>query len=415
MARAALANLFDRTRLAPLADGLMVAVAASLPWSTSLTGILLVLWLIALMPTLDWADLRRELTTAAGGLPVLLFMLGALGMLWADGALIERWKGLDSFFKLLVIPLLFVQFRRSGRGLWVFGAYGLACLALLLLSSLFWLWPASVFLSTQDAAVPVKNAATQSGEFVTCIFVLLFLAIDCFEQQRWRWLAGTLAVVFGMVVNILYVATGRTALVIMPILLVVLGLKKLAAKGILILFAAAILFGTVAWLSSPYLRYRTMAVWTDIQSYEASNAQNSTGERLEFLRKSAAFVREAPIFGHGTGSIHSLFIKSSEGKTGAAGSATTNPHNQTFAVAIQLGLLGAVVLWAMWIAHLYLFRSDGLAAWVGLVIVAQNIIGSLFNSHLFDFAQGWVYVLGVGVAGGMVLKNRSLRKSGVAP
>jgi len=30
----------------------------------------------------------------------------------------------------------------------------------------------------------------------------------------------------------------------------------------------------------------------------------------------------------------------------------------------------------------------------------------LFNSHLFDFTQGWGYVFGVGVAAGMVLKQR---------
>ena len=112
------------------------------------------------------------------------------------------------------------------------------------------------------------------------------------------------------------------------------------------------------------------------------------------------------MIGHGTGSIPELFAKSAIGQTGAAASATTNPHNQTFAVAIQLGLVGAVVLWAMWIAHLTLFRGGGLAEWVGLVVVIQNVVGSLFNSHLFDFVQGWVYVFGVGVAGGMVLKRR---------
>jgi O-antigen ligase len=410
MASNTISNPIDRTRLAQAADGLMVAVAVSLPWSTSATAILLVLWLLALIPTLEWADVRKELLTAAGGLPVLLFLLGALGMLWADVPLDERWNGLDSFFKLLVIPLLFVQFRRSDRGLWVLAGYGLACAAVLLVSSVFWIWPATVFVRVQDVAVPVKNAATQSGEFVTCIFVLLYLAIDYFERQRWRWLIGVIVVVLGMAVNILYVATGRTALVIMPVLLVLLAVKRLATKGILILLTAAIFCGAAAWFSSPYLRVRTITIWTDVQSYEASNAQNSAGERLEFLRKSAAFVREAPIFGHGTGSIHALFIKSSEGKTGAAGSATTNPHNQTFAVAIQLGLMGALVLWAMWVAHLYLFRGGGFAAWVGLVIVVQNIIGSLFNSHLFDFAQGWV-----GVAGGMVLKNNPPPKAGAAP
>jgi len=58
-------------------------VAVSLPWSTSATGILLVLLLLALIPTLDWDGLRRELVTAAGGLPVLLVALGVLGMAWA--------------------------------------------------------------------------------------------------------------------------------------------------------------------------------------------------------------------------------------------------------------------------------------------------------------------------------------------
>jgi hypothetical protein len=33
----------------------------------------------------------------------------------------------------------------------------------------------------------------------------------------------------------------------------------------------------------------------------------------------------------------------------------------------------------------------------------------LFNSHLFDFHEGWMYVLGVGVAGGMILRARDNR------
>ena len=53
-----------------------------------------------------------------------------------------------------------------------------------------------------------------------------------------------------------------------------------------------------------------------------------------------------------------------------------------------------------------LFRGEGLAAWIGLMVVVQNIFTSLFNSHLFDFHEGWMYVLGVGVAGGMVLGAR---------
>ncbi|MEZ5787166.1 MAG: hypothetical protein R3D62_12045 [Xanthobacteraceae bacterium] len=52
-----------------------------------------------------------------------------------------------------------------------------------------------------------------------------------------------------------------------------------------------------------------------------------------------------------------------------------------------------------------LFRGGGLVGWLGLVIVVQNIISSLFNSHLLDFTQGWTYVFGVGVLGGLVRRG----------
>lgn len=394
-------------RLTITADWLAAAVAASLPWSTSATAILIVAWLVTVVPTLDRSNLRRELLTPAGGLPVLLVVLGILGTLWADVTWLERWKGLDSFFKLLVIPLLLVQFRRSDRARCVFAAYLIACTLLLLLSSMFYLAPGTAFLFTRDVAVPVKNAATQSGEFVTCIFGLLYLAIEAFERRRWLWMAGLLALALGFLANILYVATGRTALVVILVLLALLAFRTLSMKGVVVVLVGAVAVGSVGWFSSPHLRDRTTQLWTDYEKYEARDERNSSGERMEFYKKSVAFIRAAPVIGHGTGSITSLFEKAATGESGSASSATTNPHNQTFAVAIQLGLLGALVLWAMWIAHLLLFRAAGLAEWIGLLVVVQTIVGSLFNSHLFDFGQGWVYVFGVGVAGGIALKNRA--------
>ena len=131
MAGLSIVNGVDQAKLARLADVLVVGVAVSLPWSTSATAILVVLWLLALIPTLRWADIRRELATPAGGLPVLLVALGLAGMLWADVILLERWKGFDSYLKLLVIPLLFVQYRRSDHGEWVFAGYVFSCVALL--------------------------------------------------------------------------------------------------------------------------------------------------------------------------------------------------------------------------------------------------------------------------------------------
>jgi O-antigen ligase len=146
-------------------------------------------------------------------------------------------------------------------------------------------------------------------------------------------------------------------------------------------------------------------IFTETEHYEQKNAITSSGERIAFWTKSLRFIESAPLFGHGTGSIPEQFQRAAVGQTGAQGEVSTNPHNQTFAVGIQLGLLGIVVLWAMWISHFMLFRGAGLLPWIGLVILTQNIVGSLFNSFIFDFTEGWLYVVGIGVAGGMIQRQ----------
>src|SRR5690349_2210399 len=107
---------FDRAFLTRFADWAAVAVAIALPWSTSAVGIAIAVWLVLLLPSLDWDCVKRELATAAGGLPVLLWCLGAIGMLWADVSWHDRLAGFDGFHRLLAIPLLLAQFRRSGNG-----------------------------------------------------------------------------------------------------------------------------------------------------------------------------------------------------------------------------------------------------------------------------------------------------------
>jgi O-antigen ligase len=159
------------------------------------------------------------------------------------------------------------------------------------------------------------------------------------------------------------------------------------------------------------LRWKAETVLMDYRLYKEQNAPTSVGMRLEFWQKSLRFFSEAPIFGHGTGSIRGLFEKAAVGQSGAAAEVIGNPHNQTLNVAIQWGAIGIVVLYAMWLVHLLLFRGDGVVAWIGLMLVVQNITTSLFNSHLFDFHEGWMYVLGVGVAGGLLQQQRRCRFS----
>ena len=395
----------DRVTLAHVADALMVAVAVALPWSTSALGILLVLWLLAFIPTLEWNDVRRELLTPAGGLPVLLFVLGVIGMAWADVSLLERWKGLDGFIKLLVIPLLMAQFRRSDNGMRVFIAFLAACVALLIASWVVAIWP-YMPKGSQDYGVAVKSYIVQSAEFAICAAGLLYLAIEAALRGRWLRAASLALLALAFLQDIFFVATSRTTLAIIPVLLLLYGFWRFGWKGVFGAAAAGLILGGTLWAASPMLRHRATGVYTEAEKYEAQKRATPTGERIVYWTRSLRFLESAPLLGHGTGSITAMFRQAAMGHFGIAGEISTNPHNQTFAVAIQLGLIGVAVLWAMWIAHLLTFRGGGLAAWVGLVIVAQNIVGSLFNSFLFDYTEGWLYVVGFGVAAGMVLGER---------
>src|SRR5262249_31759379 len=382
----------------------------SLPWSTSLTAVLAGLWLLAFIPTLDLPVLKRVLLSPAGRIPVVLVMLGAIGMLWADVSWAERLNGVGSFFKLLFIPLLLHQFYRSDSGWRVLTGFVGSCVLLLILSWSFWAYGIPTGSPSAPAAspgVPVKDYISQSGMFTICVFVILRSAREKWRVTR-RGLALALVVLAGVFfADILYVATSRTFLIVIPVLLVVFGYQTFRWKGVIFFLVGFLGLAFVAWPSSSFLRQRVTSFFGDLSSYQPSANPTPSGERVEFWRKSLGFIREAPVFGHGTGSIRDQFGRSAAGQSGMAAEIAANPHNQTLAVGIQLGLVGIAVLLAMWIAHLALFRSDSFAAWVGLVVVVQNIAGSLFNSHLFDFTQGWAYVVGVGIAGGVVLRESS--------
>ncbi|MFZ0094611.1 MAG: O-antigen ligase family protein [Pseudolabrys sp.] len=411
MAGLSIADPVVRAKLVRISDGLMVAVAVSLPWSTSATSILLVLWLLGCCPTLEWSIVRRELMTPAGGLPVLLFMLGVLGMAWADVTLLERWKGLDGFFKLLVIPLLMVHFRRSDNGMRVFIGFLFACVALLIASWIVTVWP-DIPKGSIDPGVAVKAYIVQSAEFTMCAAGLLYLAVEAARGGRWSILTASLVLALAFLHDVFFIATSRTTLVVIPVLILIYGARQFGWKGFFGAAAAGLAIAAALWTTSPYLRDRAISVLTQTEKFAYENKTTSTGQRIVYWTKSLHIIENAPLIGHGTGSITEMFGRAALGHSGIWAEVPSNPHNQTFVVAIQLGLIGATALWAMWVSHFLLFRGAGLTAWLGLVVVTQNIVGSLFNSFLFDFTEGWLYVLGVGVAGGMVLRQFDAARAG---
>lgn len=390
-------------------DVVAVLIALSLPWSTSLVGIFGVVLLIAIAPTVDlkafWTLLKRPICVA----PIALFCLALVGTLWSDAAWGARFYAVGPTAKLLVLPVLLYHFQRSSRGTAVFIAFLVSCTLLMLMSWLVFAYPHLALRAPApgEQGVFVKNYIDQSQEFTLCAVALAYPIVMLLRARR-IWPAILLIVIaLSLFANMALVVVSRTALVTVPIMFAVFALLHLRWRSIVLIICAAATLSVVAWYASPQFRWTAESFQRDYKLYMERNEPTSLGLRLEFWRKSLGFFAEAPLIGHGTGATRGLFERvATGGVTQASGEVIGNPHNQTLNVAVQWGIVGVAILYTMWVLHLLLFRGGGFVNWIGLLVVVQNIFSSLFNSHIFDFHEGWMYVLGVGVAGGMALNER---------
>lgn len=387
------------------ADVLAALIAASLPWSTTAPSIFVGLWLLAVTPTIDWRDYARRFAQPAFALPFAFLLLALLGVLWSDGAWADRLHAIKPVVKLMLIPALLYHFSRSERGYWVGLAFLASCGLLAVTSWIVLLDPAWKITATASAGVPVKNYIDQSQEFTLCAFALALPALTFWRGGSPAATAACLALILLFVTNMVFVASARTALLCIAVLLALLARRHLSRRAAMFLLVGTVAASALAWTTSPYLRQRIADVAVEYRHGREDISRASTAQRLTYWRKALHAFAEAPLIGHGTGSIKRQFERASTSGSNLDAEIVSNPHNQTLNVAMQWGLLGVVLLYAMWIAHLRLFVGDGLAAWIGLAAIVQNIASSLLNSHLFDFHEGWMYVLGVGVAGGMALKE----------
>ena len=425
-------------------DVFAILTAVSLPFSTSLTAIFVVAMLIAWVPFLDLRAFLQSLRRPVAAVPIAFFALALIGTLWSDTAWGARFYAVFPTAKLLVLPVLFYHFERSERGVWVLTAFLASCTLLMLMSWAVSCVPGLTLKPAEDASrgIFVKNYIDQSQEFVLCAVGLAYPIVQLLRAQKIWQAAGISAISLSLIANMVFVVVSRTALVTVPILLVMFGLLHLRLRTNLLMLGAAIVLGLMVWfipfgtiwsdiapnacerlassldmsaarremLNSSSLKWTFRTFSRDYQLYEDENVPTSFGERVTYWKYALKFIADAPLVGHGTGSSKRLFEQAAHEQDWAKGIRVfPNPHNQTLNVAIQWGALGIIVLYAMWLVHLLMFRGGGFASWIGLLVVVQNVLTSVFNSHIFDFHEGWMYVLGVGIAGGMVLKSKAVQ------
>ncbi|MBN9007102.1 MAG: O-antigen ligase family protein [Rhizobiales bacterium] len=393
-----------------------MAMAASLPWSTTVFGIFTVLWFICLIYAADGQQFAETLRRPECFLPIAIFALAVAGMFWSDAPWAARVHIAGTMVKLLAVPPLIYQFERSERSAAVFLVFLASCTVLLALSWINWLEPRTILFKAIIPGVPVKNWITQGVEFVLCFFGSLALAIIKWRNDRHYTSLGFVLIALCFLLNMIFVAAAsRTSLVSLPLLMVVATFRYLGWRRAVPLYGVIVVVICATWFASPALRGRLESIHDQYAQYADHGKITSVGLRLEYWSKALQFIRTAPFAGHGTGSIRGLFARDAIGKTIVADQIVANPHNQTLYFAIEWGVIGIILLWAMWIAHFLMFTEIRWISWLGIIVVSQNIFDSLFNSHISDYVEGWIYVMGVGVAAGMISRSRKPASPAVIP
>ena len=386
-----------------------IATAFTLPFSTSGEAIAVSVFSVLAVLTMDYTRLAAVLRKPQAYLPLALFALILIGVLWSMLPLGSAIKWVGPYAKLLLIPLVMATAFTPKQALQIGYGFLAGCVLMLALSYLYFLWPTGPWSWFKSPGVPFKDNAVQSECFGLCAFGLSLAASRLWNQvERWRVIAiAVLAALFFADIFMLYISkTGAlTAAALLGLLLLLIGGWR---RGLLIAVAVLAIAALALTVSKP-AQQRLAEIVVDMKAGNSGSTSMetvSTASRLDFWRKAVEFVRAAPLLGHGTGSIRPLYQTLEATRPSPYGEAVADPHNQVLHTVLQVGLVGGLLLLAMWAAHGWMFFGRNIASALGLAVVLQHVIGSMFNSHLSQVTQGMLYCTAVGLLGSLLLRAR---------
>ena len=386
-----------------------VTTAFMIPVSTSGQAIALSFSVLFVVLTVERREWLNTIATPAAAVPVILYLLMLIGMSWSPTPFAPG-GGVTHYAKLLLIPVTMACAFTSREALQIGYGFLAGCLVVLVLSFLsFFILLPPPFRHAMDG-VPLKDNAVQSGCFALCAFALALGGVRVWVRGYRQRATAMIILALIFLADIFMIFISKTG-VLMTVALV--GLFVIHAGGwrrfLLVAAPVALVVAIALWSSAPaHLRLAEIA--RDIHAVDGDKGSSeptlSTASRLDFWSKAVEFIKEAPVFGHGTGSTKSLYQSLEATRPSPYGEAVPDPHNQFLAIAIQVGLAGGALLLIMWAVHFSMFIGRGFASAIGQAVVIQNFIGSLFNSHLSTVTQGMLYCLAVGLLGGLVQRAR---------
>jgi O-antigen ligase len=354
--------------------------------------------------------LRHACAQPLGVATLLLIVVIALAMLWADVPWRERWTTFWSWRKLWMIPVALALFGplawKRRLAIAFVGVCGVAVIASFVLVAAEGRLPTMYELALSGSLL--RNHSAQSMAFATAAFVALWLAADPGESRRWRIAAAILAALF--VLNMAFITPGRSGFLSLVVMLAVLAVFSLRSRRTVIATAALALIFAGAIAVSPLARDRIQLAVNEWNQSATQTYKTSMGMRAVIYENTLQVVREHPWLGAGTGGFAAAYEKQVKGRYNDWRAVpTVDPHSQYLFFLAEQGLVGLIAFLGF-IAAALLDRGDSSRA---RIVAVGMLLGwcatSLLSSHFKTFSEGHLltFFLGVMLARPLPLSDRS--------
>ncbi len=381
----------------------IVATSFSIPLSTSFTGIfsgcLLLCWVLSgKLATLP----RLFVNTPSIFAALLLLAFFCVATLYSPIEFNEALDTLKKYRELIFFPIVVSLLmesksdRRKAENGFLFG-----CITLLIISYLIYL-----------SIIPQAKHGNSVIYHITHSYFMAILAFWSGHKiaEQSRYIYFWISIFILTVLNLVFVAPGRTGMLVFIVLISLLFIQRFSWKSQIIAFITLLLLANGSYFLSKNVSIGVDRAILEIQKFKKGKSRTSLGNRLNWYYNSMTLIKEKPIIGHGTGSFASAQRTILKGTKTLR---TDNPHNEYLFIGVQLGGAGlflfGLILLLQWTGSLKLPPPD---RWLLQGVTVSMAVGCLMNSLLFDSLEGHYFVfLSSIILAGAFDKNRVISKN----
>ncbi len=371
-----------------------------IPISTALMNLFLLLSLTFIILS---GELRNHLIISwknpVSKVAILLFTLLFLGTFWSTAEGNDAYLTLKKYSELLYLGLLLPLFQTESKKRLGINIFLVSMLTILIPTYLIYFEIVQEF-TTFTSGSYAANFTVDEGFKSHIITNILMSYVVFISLTRAKLTTGTDRLIYILLfISSLYysifISQGTTG-TILTVLLIILFLFQHFKKQNIIYILLTLTFLTFLTHTQDKNNKSTINKLSNrLLSLNLNTSHRNTNQRPQLYINSIKIWMSDPILGTGTGSYNAAFqIKRPDIYNITKGS-KRNPHNEYLLIAVQLGLVGVLLL-------LYLFYTQFISSkkisnnevkYLSQGLVLLIVIGCLGNSLIMDSGEGhfWAF------------------------